>query len=80
MSFFSVFDSKGEEFRGPKASINNLQVVMVRERKNSGLWVSLCNEENLYKARLISIIPHGDICKGKISFYIILQVISFSII
>ena len=28
----------------------------------------LCNGENLQEARLKSIIPHGDICKGKISF------------
>ena len=56
MSSFSVFDSKGGEFRGPKASNNlqdqkqdqnNLQVVMVRERKDSRLWISLCNGENL---------------------------------
>ena len=66
MSSFSVFDSKGGEFRGPKASINLLdqkldhnnlhvvmvykwclQVVMVREREDSGLWISLCNLENL---------------------------------
>ena len=64
MSSFLVFDSKGGEFRGPKASINLkdqkldhlhvvmvykwcLQVVMVREREDSGLWISLCNEENL---------------------------------
>ena len=40
MSSFSVFDSKGGEFRGPKASINNLQVVMVREREDSGLWIA----------------------------------------
>ena len=40
MSSFSVFDSKGEEFRGPKASINNLQVIMVRERDDSGLWIA----------------------------------------
>ena len=39
MSSFSVFDSKGGEFRGPKASINNLQVVMVREREDNGLWI-----------------------------------------
>ena len=56
MSSFSVFDSKGGEFRGPKASINlsdqkldlnNLQVVMVRESEDSGLWICLCNGENL---------------------------------
>ena len=75
MSSFLVFDSKGEEFRGPKASIilqgtkvrscsNDLQVVMVREREDSGLWIGLCNGENLW---LKSIIPHGDFCKGKIS-------------
>ena len=55
-------------------------MVMVREREDSGLWISLCNGENLYEARFKSIIPHGDICKGKISFYIVLQVVSFSII
>ena len=80
MSSFLVFDSKGGEFRGPKASINNLQVVMVRESEDSGLWISLCNGENLYEARLKSIIPHGDNCKGKMSFYVVLQVVSFSII
>ena len=56
MSSFSVFDSKGGEFRGPKSSINlydqkqdhnNLQVVMVQEREDSGLWISLYNGENL---------------------------------
>ena len=56
MSSFLVFDSKGGEFRGPKANINlkgrkldhnNLQVVMVREREDSGLWINLCNKENL---------------------------------
>ena len=40
MSSFSVFDSKGGEFRGPKASINNLQVVIVREREDSELWIA----------------------------------------
>ena len=40
MSSFSVFDSKGGEFRGPKESINNLQVVMVREREDGGLWIA----------------------------------------
>ena len=56
MSSFLVFDSKGGEFVGPKASLiivgpkavhNNLQVVMVREREDCGLWISLCNGENL---------------------------------
>ena len=44
---------------------------MVREREDSGLWISLCNEENLQEARLKSIMPQGDICKGKISFYVV---------
>ena len=26
---------------------NGPQVVMVQEREDSGLWISLCNEENL---------------------------------
>ena len=40
MSFFSVFDSKRGEFIGPesKPDYNNLQVLMVREREDSGLW------------------------------------------
>ena len=53
---------------------------MVREREDSRLWISLCNGENLQEARLKSIIPHGDICKDKMSFYLDLQVVSFSII
>ena len=52
MSFFSVFDSKGGEFRGPKASINNLQVLMVREREDSALWIAyvmgrICRKQGL---------------------------------
>ena len=42
---------------------------MIREREDSGLW---------NYGRLKSIIPHGDICKGKISFQRCLHVISFS--
>ena len=86
MSFFLVFGSKGGEFVGskastinigPKADHNNLQVVMVREKEDSGLWISLCKGENLW---LKSIIPYGDFCKGKISFQRCLHVISFIII
>ena len=48
MSSFLVFDSKGGEVRGPKESINfcrtkfknGLQVVMVLEREDSGLWIA----------------------------------------
>ena len=38
---------------------------MVREREDSGLWISLCNGENLW---LKSIIPHGDILQGQDKF------------
>ena len=52
---------------------------MVREREDSGLWISLCNGENLQdkkkQTRLKSIMPHGDICKGKISFQGCLHVV-----
>ena len=57
-------------------------MVMVRERErivDYGL-VYVMGKFVGPKARLKSIIPHGDICKGKISFYIVLQVVSFSII
>ena len=52
MSSFLVFNSKGGEFRGPKAGINNLQVVIVREMKDSGLWIAyvmgrICRKQGL---------------------------------
>ena len=83
MSSFSVFDFKGGEICRTKSKPdhNNLQVVMIREREDSGLWISLCNGENLLKdqkARLKSIMPHGDICKGKISFKRCLHVVPFT--
>ena len=58
MSSFFVFNFKGGEFREPKASINNLQVLMVREREDSGLWIAYVMGE--FVARLKSIMTHGD--------------------
>ena len=47
MSSFSMFDAKGGEFRGPKASINLVSTNgNGQERDDSGLWISLSNGEN----------------------------------
>jgi hypothetical protein len=43
---------------------------MVRERNDSGLWISLWGEFVGSKVRLKSIMPHGDIYKGKITFQV----------
>ena len=48
MSCLTVFDAKGGEFGGPKASIKLMSTNgNGPRREDSGLWISLSNEENL---------------------------------
>ena len=73
MSSFLVFDSKGGEFIGPKASPIIIIYKLLWSKKGRIVDYGV-------RGRLKSIMPHGDIYQGKISFQRYLHVVSFSII
>ena len=71
MSSFSVFDSKGGEFVGPNAS--PIIIIYKRQWSEKGRIVDYG-----VRGRIKSIMPHGDIYKGKISFQRCLHVVCFN--
>ena len=73
MSSFLVFYSKGGEFVGPKAS--PIIIIYKWDWSEKGRILDYG-----VRGRLKSIMPHGDICKGKISFQRYLHMVFFSII